>query len=170
MNKAAVMLGIGLVLWAGVGGAFAWKKHQSEQRAVERLAVLRKAAAGHLEVPASATFRHERITSNGWLCAEMGARDSSAGAAAYRRVIAAPDGTVFTEDLGYTARQRSGHDPELTKYDREVSLRTLSLMTTANRMNALIADERYKFRVTESRMVEVAVKILFDERWERQCA
>ena len=118
----------------------------------------------NLKDPASTQYRNERMTKAGWLCGELNSKNSSGGYVGFKRYISGSADDAYLEDHGYVG-VRSENEPRHAQLIEQLDAQTAVLKRVAH-----MRELGSTFRPSESEIIEMARKDMFEVKWKQICA
>jgi hypothetical protein len=154
-------MAIGLAALLGLGG-FTYVNYDEWFK----YPALRGYVSSQMKDPASTKFRGERISSSGWLCGEMNAKNSYGAYIGFKRFMSTSPTNAYVDGMGYV-----GVEKQIGIYDKAKELRDSLDKEMKVLDNLKIVNDKRVTPIQFSKqeienMVETAD---FNQRWGKSC-
>jgi hypothetical protein len=154
MRKFLTFGGIFVLVAAGAVAAI-------NQKAWRGYPVLRAHVAAQMKDPDSVQFRGEKLSSAGWLCGEMNAKNSFGAYDGFKRFTSRSEGEDYLEGVGYTGK---GSQQTLQVVD-DLLYESQALIT----VKQMIESDTVKIS-NDVEWQKLVDKLKFDARWKASCS
>jgi hypothetical protein len=151
------LLAIGLAALLGLGG-FTYVNYDEWFK----YPALRGYVSSQMKDPASTKFRGERISSSGWLCGEMNAKNGYGAYDGFKRFISASPTSAYVDGIGYVGIEKESSTAEIIDRLKERN----QILTDKNAENAKYGN---LIKHSTRELEEIVTSTVFNRRWSESC-
>jgi hypothetical protein len=148
---------IGLAALLGLGG-FTYVSYDEWFK----YPALRGYVSSQMKDPASSKFRGERISSSGWLCGEMNAKNSYGAYIGFKRFISVSPTSAYVDGMGYVGIERESSTAEIIDLLDE----RIKILKEKNTENAKYGN---LIKLSQKELDEMVAATVFNRRWAESC-
>lgn len=126
----------------------------------------------HMKDPTNTQFRNERLTTYGWLCGEMNAKNGMGGYGGFVRYIAGSANDAYVEGIGKLEQSTDKSELPSTEYIVAMIEKKIEVIKEATEVLMALRTANPDMKLEKPSEQEIEAKAMtkyFSEKWDANC-